>query len=276
MKTDAILKADILDIIFENKNKMYGAYALRKFYNNRLYKALGIMMGLVALLCLFSFMVKEKVLINAIVYEDSTSLAPPPSDPKKPEPPKIKAPAIAATAAKINIPTQDFRKVVLTNEPVKTILTELKDGIQFDVKDNIGDPKKDLIITKPLPKTDSVGLAIVEPVKPIVDKDTPNEIAEVMPKYPGGMEELRKFLQKNLSNPSDIDEGETVSVKVRFVVGYDGKLKSFETIEDGGDAFNKEVIRVLKKMPQWIPGKSKGETVSVYYTIPVKFTSISD
>ena len=97
MKTDAILKADILDIIFENKNKMYGAYALRKFYNNRLYKALGIMMGLVALHCLFSFMVKEKVLINAIVYEDSTSLAPPPSDPKKPEPPKIKAPAPAET-----------------------------------------------------------------------------------------------------------------------------------------------------------------------------------
>ncbi len=277
MKTDAILKADILDIIFENKNKMYGAYALRKFYNNRLYKALGIMMGLVGVFCLFSFMVKEKVLIEAIVYDGGTTFVPPPKDPKKPEPPKIVAPAIAATAAaKINIPTQDFRKVVLTNEPVKTILTELKDGIQFDVKDNIGDTKKDLIITKPLPKTDSVGPAIVEPIKPIVDKVTPNETAEVMPKYPGGMEELRKFLQKNLSNPSDIDDGEMVSVKIRFVVGYDGKLKGFETIEDGGDAFNKEVIRVLKKMPEWIPGKSKGETVSVYYTIPVKFTSISD
>ena len=53
----------------------------------------------------------------------------------------------------------------------------------------------------------------------------------------------------------------------------DGKLKGFEVIEDGGAVFNKEVIRVLKKMPQWIPGKAEGENVSVYYTIPVKFVS---
>ena len=55
------------------------------------------------------------------------------------------------------------------------------------------------------------------------------------------------------------------------MVGFDGKLQGFETIEDGGAAFNKEVIRVLKKMPEWIPGKSNGENVAVYYTIPVKF-----
>ena len=57
------------------------------------------------------------------------------------------------------------------------------------------------------------------------------------------------------------------------MVGYDGVLKGFETVEDGGKAFNQEVIRVLKKMPTWIPGKTSGENVSVYYTIPVKFVS---
>jgi hypothetical protein len=54
-------------------------------------------------------------------------------------------------------------------------------------------------------------------------------------------------------------------------VGYDGKLKKFEVQQDGGKVFNEEVIRVLKKMPDWIPGKTKGENVSVYYAIPVKF-----
>jgi periplasmic protein TonB len=68
-----------------------------------------------------------------------------------------------------------------------------------------------------------------------------------------------------------MEEGETVSVKIRFVVGYDGKLKSFVTAQDGGDEFNTEVIRVLKKMPDWVPGKSNGQNVSVYFTIPVKF-----
>ena len=63
-----------------------------------------------------------------------------------------------------------------------------------------------------------------------------------------------------------------MSVKVTFVVGYEGKLKGFKITEDGGEVFNKEVIRVLKKMPDWIPGKANGENVSVYYTIPVKFT----
>lgn len=277
MRTDAILKADLLDIIFENKNKMYGAYALRKFYNNRLYKALGAMMGLVAIFCLFSFMVKENKAVGIITFEDSTSLAAPPKDVKKLEPPKIIAPAIAATpTVKINMPTQDFRKMVLTNTLVDTKISDLKDGVQFDVKDNIGDPAKDLIITKTMPKTDSIGTAVIEPIKPIVDKNIPYETAEVMPLYPGGIEALRKFLQKNLTNPQDVEEGETVSVKIKFVVGYDGKLKGFETIEDGGEAFNKEVIRVLKKMPEWIPGKSKGKAISVYYMIPVKFTSITD
>ena len=92
-----------------------------------------------------------------------------------------------------------------------------------------------------------------------------------MPSYPGGMDALKRFLQKNLTNPRDLEEGEMVSVKIRFVVGYDGKLKSFTTVQDGGEEFNKEVVRVLKKMPEWVPGKTKGQNVSVYYVIPVKF-----
>ena len=92
--------------------------------------------------------------------------------------------------------------------------------------------------------------------------DTPVKLGQVA---------LKNFLERNLHNPKEMEEGEAVSVKINFVVGYDGKLQSFVTIEDGGEEFNKEVVRVLKKMPDWIPGKSKGQNVSVYYTIPVKF-----
>ena len=56
-----------------------------------------------------------------------------------------------------------------------------------------------------------------------------------------------------------------------FIVGYDGQLRGFEVTEDGGRLFNNEVIRVLKKMPAWNPGKNAGEDVSVYYSLPVKF-----
>ena len=69
-------------------------------------------------------------------------------------------------------------------------------------------------------------------------------------------------------------EGESVKVVIRFVVGHDGKLKSFDIIQDGGDEFDKEVIRVVKKMPDWTPGRSSGRAVSVYYLIPIKFIAM--
>ena len=115
----------------------------------------------------------------------------------------------------------------------------------------------------------STGLAPVTAVVP--DPSVPRNTADVMPAYPGGMDALRKFLQKNLQNPEDIAEGEEVLVKIKFVVGYDGKLQGFDVVKDGGRAFNQEVVRVLKKMPEWIPGKSNGQNVAVYYTIPVRF-----
>jgi len=92
-----------------------------------------------------------------------------------------------------------------------------------------------------------------------------------MPEFPGGINALRRFLERNLRNPRDLEDGELISVKVMFVVGYDGKLQRFEVIQDGGKEFNNEVIRVLKQMPAWVPGKSRGQNVSVFYTIPVKF-----
>ena len=97
------------------------------------------------------------------------------------------------------------------------------------------------------------------------------DAVDVLPSYPGGMDALRKFLEKNLHTPDELENGETVNVRVKFVVDYTGKLQSFVTVLDGGDAYNKEVVRVLKKMPNWIPGKANGENVPVYFTIPVKF-----
>jgi protein TonB len=78
-------------------------------------------------------------------------------------------------------------------------------------------------------------------------------------------------MERHLTTPADMGEEEQVEVRVRFVVGFDGKLQSFEIVKDGGTVFNDEVIRVMKKMPDWVPGRSNGEKVSVYFTMPVKF-----
>lgn len=106
-----------------------------------------------------------------------------------------------------------------------------------------------------------------------INKRSPVDVADIMPQYPGGIKALLDFLKKNLHAPEDVEEGDEVSVKVKFVVNYNGKLESFDVLKSGGVAFDNEVVRVLKKMPLWIPGKSNGENVSVYYVVPVKFTS---
>ena len=82
---------------------------------------------------------------------------------------------------------------------------------------------------------------------------------------------IRSLTIPRLQTPDELEGGQSVSVRVKFVVDYTGKLKSFVTVQDGGDAYNNEVVRVLRKMPDWVPGKTKGENVSVYYVIPVRF-----
>ena len=260
------MKSDVLDILFENRNKNYGAYQLRKFYGNRLLKAMGLMMGAVVVLSAFTFLPKKKVMYTAEAYEipDNKRVILKEPD-KKPDPAKTPAKPQASQKLVSNI-------VIVPN-------TSRTDSIR-DLKPNIAISN----VTTTLPVTGDPGPVKPEvigggtsdpgpgePVKKVIDKTTPIYDADVMPAYPGGMEALRNFLQRNLHNPKDMEEGELVNVNVSFVVGYDGRLQRFEVVKDGGDEFNKEVIRVLKKMPEWVPGKSNGENVSVYYNIPVKF-----
>ncbi|MFT3910389.1 MAG: energy transducer TonB [Ferruginibacter sp.] len=269
MKADYILKADILDIIFERKNKDYGAYTLRKFYHQRLYKSLGAIFLVTLILGLFGYFYKNKTGVNifqipdpegAVLYEMPVDA---PKPPEPPRPPKTLSMPLAS-----NI---DLNPVVVEDDLAKPIdiLHDEGDIVDNPVGEGTDTPAGNGPAGTGDPKSTVTSTVIPEPVKPI-DKTIP-VAAEVQPSYPGGIEALRKFLKKNLVTPKDLDPDETVSVTVQFIVGYDGSLKGFKITEDGGAIFNEEVIRVLKKMPEWIPGKAHGENVSVYYSIPVKF-----
>jgi protein TonB len=272
MNKNLILKTDILDIIFEKRNKLYGAYDLRKFYQHRLKLALAMMFITAVVFSGFT-LIPDKSKIAAPVYTPPEPLFKEvdmtPKDPeKKPELPKPETKPLAkATPINQKIFTSH---IVIVPKGIKT------DSITTLLPTDVIGPKT-IVDASP-------GPFLVTPVKtepgggekPVVtiDKNVPmdGDAVEVLPSYPGGMDALRKFLEKNLQTPTDMENGQTVSVRVKFVVDYTGKLKSFVTVLDGGEAYNKEVIRVLKKMPDWVPGKTKGENVSVYYIIPVKFT----
>jgi protein TonB len=271
MKTELILKSDVLDIVFDNRNKDYGAYDLRKFYDNRLMRSVGMMLLVVIVLSAFTFIPKKKITVDNGMYETvTTHLKEPEKKVEKKEPkeaPKKAAEKPVSTkkdVAQILIVKDDKRAdtVPTLNENDKIGSTTIK------VAGGDGPP-----IIQPQPGDGGGKGPFGEPSKPVINVNTPVDNPEIMPSYPGGMNALRKFLERNLTNPKEMEEGEEVSVKVKFVVGYDGKLQSFITMQDGGEEFNKEVIRVLKKMPNWEPGKSNGQNVAVYYTIPVKFVS---
>jgi periplasmic protein TonB len=268
MKTELILKSDVLDILFENRNKDYGAYNLRKFYDSRLMKSVAVMIGFVIVLSAFTFIPKKKVVKISDDYATKMfTIATPKEKIKEKEKPKENL------LPKEKIASQIFTTPIVVNkdiEPVKPLAT-LSDTAKIASFTDIGKPGA-IPIVADAGDGDIAGKGKdPEPAKPDIDIKTPTYSPDIMPSYPGGMEALRKFLQRNLNNPKEMEEGEEVSVKVKFVVDYDGKLQSFVTVQDGGEEFNKEVVRVLKKMPNWVPGKTNGQNVSVYFTIPVKF-----
>jgi periplasmic protein TonB len=266
MDSELIMKSDVLDILFEKRNKEYGAYMLRKFYNNRLIKSIGIMVTVVIVFSAFTFLPETK---EDAVFEvsDPGFGQVLPKEKVAEIKPKLIKPATSHPISTLKLINQI---VIVHNKDSAELLNNLNEtaiGSSTNIMLNEAGPK--------LAGTSGTGMGgTIEPPipgTPTVDITTPRDFAEIMPEYPGGVQSLRKFLIKNLKNPRELEQGELIVVKVKFVVGYDGKLQGFELMEDGGDEFNNEVMRVLKKMPAWTPGKSKGQNVSVFYVIPVKF-----
>ena len=269
MEANKILQADLLDILFENRNKKYGAYELRKEYDIRLYKSLAIIFSTVMLFFFFvSQSAKHEKLITPTTIETVLYKIPNTAKPV----PKQSAPQMPKSEPrKTNSQLFTSKVKIVDSTEIATKLSKNLDSTDISSITQTGITGVKTTI-KCLNCSSDSGTVVTSAPKTI-DKTTPQLTAEVMPMFPGGMDGLKKFLERNLTNPANLNEGEIRSVKVQFVVGYDGKLKGFTVVEDGGDEFNQEVIRVLKKMPSWIPGKSQGENVSVYYTIPVKFLS---
>ena len=105
-----------------------------------------------------------------------------------------------------------------------------------------------------------------------VDENGVHQVCEEMPEFPGGMQECMKWLGKNINYPEDCKkEGVQGRVIVQFVVDKDGSIKDPTIARGVHPSLDKEALRVLSSMPNWKPGKQKGEAVKVRYTIPVMF-----
>ena len=239
-----------VDLVFEGKNKEYGAYVLRKETGKRNVKAMAVVFA--TILAILLFLIAKVAIQNAM--------------PKK---------VAVTTDVELSSLAQKKEAKVERKEPVKVemeqqkVIEKVKSSVKFTApeikKDDEVKPEDELKSQDELAKTTTaIGSFDVKgndeaegevlKAKEIIAEEKPKEeekplnIAEVMPSFPGGDAELMKWLSKNIKYPAIAEEN---GVQGRVFVGL--------------------ALRVVKAMPRWIPGKQNGVAVAVYFTLPVTF-----
>jgi protein TonB len=269
MEANKILSADILDLIFEDRNKDYGAYNLRKTYNKRILKALIITASIALLALLGSLLAKafqgknnkfnvSEVTLQKITEEEKKPDIPPPPPPKPPPPPQVEM-------AKFTPPK------IVKDEEVKEVIQENKEieNKKIDVVNQEGVKDNDIAT----PTQIDEGKQVIEEKK----EDDENKIfekVEVEAAFPGGEGAWRKFLERNLRGDVASEAGAPAgnyTVWVQFVVDKEGNVSDVKALTSHGYGMEDEAVRVIKKGPQWKPAIQNGRNVKAYRKQPITF-----
>jgi periplasmic protein TonB len=269
MTNNEILHASLLDIIFDKRNKEYGAYALRSGYNKRMLISLGAGFSLILFFILFnSFKQKNEEIISRPAGDTIRTVVVDilPATPAKPELPKEQPKPTRPASPKVASAAFSTIKIVPNDEVLKPVAEQADlDNKQIDTKDVTGVKPTGKVIADEKPDGEAGKLA---------DTGTLFVPGYTDPEYPGGQEALGRFLSQNLATPNDLESGEKKMVRVRFKVDTDGAVTGFEIEQTGGAVYDKEVIRVCKKMRRWKPALQNGTAVPVSYVLPVTFIGI--
>jgi protein TonB len=267
MTSQQILDAALIDILFEGRNKQYGAYQLRKNYQQQLTKALCLSLVtvfLLLLLCRPSGRQNEAVVSSGDVLLHEYRLPEEPA-PKKPEP-------VKSQAAEASVRQQRFTDHIEIKETVSNPVPpmELLQGAAVSATTTEGG---DVGALQPA-LTENAGTGTRPEEK---QQELQKEVApDRQPQFPGGMQAWLAFLNKNLQAPEELEQGEKRTVVIRFHVAEDGRVTNFKIEQSAGSAFDEEVMRVLRKMPTWTPALKAGTPVSVSFTQPVTFVGLEE
>jgi len=260
MKLD-LLKDKWLEIVFEGRNKVYGAYELRKANSKT------TLFALISGTAFFAFALSLPLLFSLlpdnnndeVLDEKITTVKLPPKEkPKENIPPPPPPPPPKVDQVKFVKPVVAKADEV-TEEPPK--VEEIKDK-KLGAETIKGDPDAPLSV-EPVGN----GPSVVEE-----DNNIYNTAGiEVKPDFPGGLEKFYKFIGKNFQVPEE--EGLKGKIFVTFVVEKDGSLTDIKVLRDIGYGTGKEAIRVLKSCPRWNPGEQNGKKVRVLYSLPISIQS---
>ncbi|MFN0275293.1 MAG: energy transducer TonB [Chitinophagales bacterium] len=256
------------DIIFENRNKNYGAYILRKKNDSYILRGLFFVLFTVTGFAVFSLTkktpVEEIIDVLTVTTTEIKNIFDPPVAPESSDPLPPKTSILPAA------PTTDFRNMrPVSNDSVPdkalTPIDSLAGKVIGASNNPSGTPGGS---TNPLlggdgngKKVDSAGIGVEK-------KNEIKVFAEVMPSF----DNMTKWLQKNIRYPRiAVDANVEGPVYVEFVVNTDGSIVDAKVVRGIGFGCDEEALRAVKAMPKWKPGKQAGTPVRVRMTVPIQF-----
>ncbi len=263
MEVNKILSADLLDLVFDGRNKEYGAYELRRAYNKRLITALIVMLAVCLAIFLSSIIANstkdEKIVMQNVDDVKLTEVKqkeapppppPPPPPPKPPEPPKVE---IAKFTPPKIVKDEDVKEEDKPPEIEKIVEAKIGTINQEGIKD-IG------IVAPPVESK-----SVAEVVAPkVVEEDYEKVFTKVEnpAEFPGGQSEWARYLQKNLRYPDEaIENGTQAVVRVSFIVDKEGNISEVQALNNPGDGLSDEAVRIIKRGPKWKPAEQNGRKV---------------
>lgn len=243
------------DIIFRDRNKEYGAYDLRRRYGSTMSISLvaGLLVG--GSFFLVPYFTQDPVeyqpgkVINVVAMPDPDLLTPPPPPvaPVPPDTPPEVLNNLRLLPPEVVADGQETGEGILTADMLNQGIT---DGTATD------EIPPDLTTADPV--------ALVEP--------EPYVIVQEMPSFPGGKEELMRYIVENVVYPQDAAvNGIQGTVLLRFVVSSTGDVTRVEVTRKVNPLLDDEALRVISGMPRWKPGKQDGNPVPVWFSVPVVF-----
>ena len=274
MDTNKILQADVLDILFDNRNKAYGAYELRKNYHKRLKKSMMIVATLLLITVsapIVASMFDKPIVIDLPNDEPRIIKNVEVIIPKEPEPKVPEAKPLKPTDP-VNTIANTTPIIEVANEVNDADLPPTKEALK-DAVSGIENKEGEGTEVLDLPNNDGEGTAVIPQVPAPNDNEIFDDVdVSQMPEFPGGEEELMRYLAQNIQYPKQALDGNTEGrVLIGFVVNKEGEIDDVKVLRSIGDGCDEEAVRVIHKMPKWKPGKNNGKLVNVFYNLPVTF-----
>ncbi len=269
MEQSQILQSDILDIIFDGKNKEYGAYELRRTYNKRIGIAMFLTITLILLLILANALSNHLTPQEKIksIFVDETkpkNIKPDEQLPPPPVPRKLPLPKVQ---------TVQFTRIkVVKNDQVLQPPPDIKEIEESIIDSKTVEGLKNIKIV--LPPSEIKGSAITStPFQKKDEADKPLIIVEIDAKFPGGPDAWNKYVTKSIAAELDeFTDEDYGTVNIRFVVDVNGNVSDVQALNMKGSKLAEIALNAIRKGPNWTPAIQNGRSVKAYRTQPVTLT----